>query len=212
MTTRFLGEYGKPVPGLLDVNQPDYPTMLARAMGTQNTVPGRMDPLISAGVTVDDYTLPEFWWLRRGMQGLWTGIQAAVAAQFGWVGIQGAPGVLTVCERIIIANEGAVVLNAEVGLNTTTPSGGAYFAAGCRDSRNGLGFQTATTGATRAAGALVAPFFPVKVSIPVGSTVVLEVPWVLTGAVFLSAQSRVLNTPIAASFQFRERALLPQEA
>lgn len=200
------------VPGLLDVNQPDYPQQIARAMGTQNTVPGRMDPLVSMGVQLDDFTLPEFWWLRRGLLGLWTGVQAAVAAQFGWVGIQGAVGTLTIVEQVVITNTGVAALPVQLGITAVTPSSGAYFACGVRDVRNGLGAQCATTGAVRAAGALSPSNFPVLVNVPAGNSVTVNVPWVLTGAVFLNAQSTVANVPIAASFSFRERGMLVQEA
>lgn len=202
---------GQHAPGILDVNQPGYPTQIARAFGVQNSVPGQLDPLVSIGVQLDDYTLPEFWWLRRGLLGVWGGNQAAVAGQFGWVGIQGSPGTLTVVDEIVLTNPGAASLQYLVGITTVTPSAGAYFPCGVRDTRGGTASQCATTGGARAAAALSPPAQQYLVSVPAGNSVCLRTPWVLTGALFLSAQAQTVNVAAQATFNFRERPILAQE-
>lgn len=198
-------------PGVLDVNQPDYPSQLAKVFGIQGSIPGELDYRVSVGVQLDDYTRPEYWWLRRGLLGIWGGNQAAVAAQFGWVGIQGSVGTLTVVDQLILNNPNGAALQYLVGITTVTPSAGAYFPCGVRDTRGGTASQCATTGGARAAAALTPPAQAFLVSVPANSSVALEVPFVLTGALFLSAQAQTVNLIAQATFLFRERAILQQE-
>lgn len=198
-------------PGVLDVNQPDYPAQIAKAFGVQGSLPGQLDYRVGVGIQLDDFTAPEFWWLRRGLLGIWGGNQAAVAAQFGWVGIQGAPGILTTVEQIVLTNPNAAALQYLVGITTVTPSAGAYFPCGVRDVRGGTSSQCATLGGARAAAALTPPAQAFLVSVPANSSVVLDTPFVLTGATFLSAQAQTLNVIAQATFLFRERTQLQQE-
>lgn len=200
------------VPGRLDQNQPDYASQVAKANGLQGTPPGHIDPTYGVGITLDDYTRPEFWWLRRGLLGLWGAIQTAVAAQTGWVGIQGAPGTLTIVRRTIVTNPTAAAQSVFLGLTFVTPSAGAYFPCPVRDSRGGSATQCATTGGARAAVAVTAPGTPLRLFVPPNSSVCVEVPFVLTGAAFLSAQCQTVNADFAANFEFEERTLLSSEA
>lgn len=200
------------VPGLLDQNQPDYASQVAKANALQGTPPGHLESTYGVGITLDDYTAPEFWWLRRGLLGFWGGLQAAVAAQAGWVGIQGAVGTLTIVKRTIITNPTATAQSVFVGLTTVTPSAGAYFPCPVRDTRGGSASQCATTGGVRASAANTAPTTPLRVFVPPTSSVVIEIPFVLTGAAFFSAQCQTLNADFAANIEFAERALLVSEA
>jgi len=200
-------------PGVLDQNQPDYASQLAKANGLQGTPPGHLESVYNVSLQLDDYTAPEFWWLRRGQLGLWAGFATAIAGQTGWVGIQGAVGMLTVVRRIILTNPTAVAQKVFVGLTTVTPSAGAYFPCPVRDTRGspGLATQCATTGGVRASAAVTPPGTPMRINVPAGSTVVIDTPFVLTGALFLSAQCQTANADFEANFEFAERPILPSE-
>lgn len=198
-------------PGELNVNQPDYASQVAKANGLQGSIPGHIDPTYNVGITLDDYTAPEYFWLRRGLLGMWGGIQAAVAAQAGWVGIQSAPNVLTVVDTLIVTNPTAAAQVVLYGLTTVTPSAGAYFPCPVRDVRGGTASQCATTGGVRASVANTAPGTPGRVVVPANSSLVVPVEFVLTGANFFSAQCQTLNADFSATIYFRERALLLSE-
>lgn len=196
--------------GELNVNQPDYASQVAKANGLQGSIPGHIDPTYQVGITLDDYTMAEFLWLRRSLMGVWAGLQAAVALQAGWIGIQGAPNVLTVIDQLVLVNTTVTAQLVFYGLTTVTPSAGAYFPCPTRDFRS-IASQCATTGGVRSSAANTAPGTPHRVLVPATNTVIVPVEYVLAGGGFFSAQCQTLNADFSASIQFRERPLLNSE-
>jgi len=205
------------MPAVLDQNQQDYASQLAKALGLQARIPGHLDPRIQVGLTLDDFTRPEFWNIRRGK--MWQG-HVALGAGVGFKAfaqLQGSAGTLCVVQRITISNLSAAVQTYQWGLSrwnatvTTTPG------ANSRDDRAGLSINNPacilTGGNTTAA-----PFQPKgQVQVGIGASEVIDCDMILTGkiavvdALAFSVACVTANVPLDVSFEWRERAILPSE-
>jgi len=201
---------------ILDQNQPDIPTQITKSLGMQGYVPAKIDPLIQLGIAVEDFTRPEFWILRRGRLlagGISTG---AVAGQLGFVYLQGAPGLLSIVERVEIFNRNAALQSIAVGYQAAAPAvGGAGARAQNRDSRNGFGSgipsQTLLNGGNNAAPTV--PTVYARALIGAGQLWVSDQPWVMTDAkTFLTfVNDLTVNQTLDVQVWWRERGLLDSE-
>lgn len=207
-------EWSREEGGLLDQNQQDYSTQVARALGIQGSVPGHVDPRVGVGIQIDDLREVEFQYLRRCTTAYFGSTVAAVAGQFGFSSIRGGNGNLTILEKCIIANTSAAALVFSCGIQGAFPSGVGAVAGTARDSRFGVGVLNtlaAVRGGTDAAP--VAPSLPFQVAVPAGQSVVLEPEIVLaSAAAFFSIIAGTVNLGFSVGWFWRERAQLNTEA
>lgn len=202
-------------PGLLDQNQQDYTTQIARALGVQGqSVPGKLDYRVGVGVQLDDFRAVEFQFLRRSTVAYFGSQVAAVAAQFGFSSIRGGNGTLVILERVIIANTSAADLAFDCGVMGSFPNGVGAVAGTARDTRFGVGtLNTLAVVRGGNAAAPVAPALPFRIAVPIGSSFELEPGIVLTSAsAFFSVIATTVNLGFSVSWFWRERPMLHTEA
>lgn len=209
--------FGPPVvavPGLLDQNQQAYAQQIAKAMAVQNTVPAKLDPLISVGIQLEDYSAPEFWWLRRAPLCVGGAAAGPIAAEKPWVQLEAAPGMLLVVEQIVVTNTSGGAHSVDIGL-AIGEGGGSVATTQLRDSRYFPGQPVSTT----RAGTSLVPIVPTGfiVALPNNSTTIIPVAFVLGSVVggppplALKVLGRAINTSMSVTFVLRERPLLPSE-
>jgi hypothetical protein len=210
---RVLGESG-----LLDLNQQDYPTQLNKALGLQVRPPGHIDTRVSVGIQLDDFTLPEFNYLRRlNLMSVFVGT-AAVAAQFPVIQvIANVPSSLLVVERIIVTNANAAVQTISWGWGGF--DGGVTVTPEARDSRNyqnpGAAYITKQNAAAPTAPNPNAGFVRLPVDatldIPINHVVTNPTKGFATSACFKIVGNQVF-TSLSVTILYRERVLLQQES
>jgi hypothetical protein len=198
------------VPALLDQNQQDYATQTAKALGLQSKIPGHLDPRFQLGITVDDWTKPEFQFLRRRQLWQGRGQRAPTAANFNYVCLPGVAGMLVTVTKIIIVNQNAAINASLIGLAVAN----AVMTLGTAAPRDGrLVGQTASS--IPYTGTAVGPITPAGKAIQTlaGQTTVLEVEYVLAvnAGTVLTVVDGVANQIIDVSFEWSERAILPSE-
>lgn len=203
-----INPFGPPAPGLLDVNQPEYSTQLTSALGLQTRVPGKLDRNVSVGIQLDDYTAPEFWWLRRGIRGYAGDARGATAAQFAFFALQCQPGSLLVVEKVYLTSHTSQYLS--IGIQAAQPAAAAAAAGTALDSR-----AQAQGGAARwvlsSNAAVTGPTVATRIYCAADAVVLYEPDAVITGGQWFSVISTTLNTEMAVSVVYRERTLLPSE-
>jgi len=202
------------VPGLLDQNQQDYTAQVGKALSIQGSVPGHVDPRLSTGIQVDDFTRPEFAYLRRlTLAYFGSNVPAGGAGLFGFSSIRGGSGKIVVVEKVLIGNPTAATIVFSCGVQGAFPSGVGAVAGTARDTRFGVGTLNTLAvvrGGTDAAP--VAPSLPFQVAVPAGATYCLEPQIVLVGVgSFFSIIAGTANVAISAAWFWRERAQLHTE-
>lgn len=118
----------------LDINQSAYATQLSRALALQQRVPQVLDRRIQAGVQVDDFTLPEFFWLRQGVLACQWVQTAAVAAENSFAEFTPAAGVITVLEGMWLMQGNAAASTIKFGYAIGNAVG-AITSGSARDDR-----------------------------------------------------------------------------
>lgn len=197
-------------PGVLDVNQQDYASQQSKALGIQVAVPGKLEPGLSVGVQLDDYTRPEFWWLRRGLRGYAGDARGAVAAQFGFFALQCLSGSVLVVEKILLTAQAAQYLN--MGLQAAQPAAGAATAGTVMDSRS-FGQGGSARWVLSSNAAVTGPVVGTRVWCPAGTLVTIDEPgFVVSGGNWFAVLSTVLNTEFSITVFYRERRLLETES
>lgn len=206
------------MPVVLDQNQQDYATQIARSFNLQSRIPGHLDSRLQMGFTVDDLTTAPFWHLRRGTS--WQAMRSApgVAAEKGWVQLSGSVGTLTLLYRAIVVNNtgGPLSFGYGVGAFKTGVIGGGTSTTDDRD------FSGVSPAAAAVADTDVAPVVPQSGYCVLASPSNYELPLgegvVLTGkansAGVVPAWSIVCNQ-INSAFDvvlfFKERPILDSE-
>jgi len=204
---------GVPAPGLLDQNQQDFTTQIARALGVQGVVPGKLDPLVGVGIQLDDFRALEYQFLRRTTCAYFGSQAAAVAAQFGFSSIRGGNGTLTVIDKIIIANTSAATLAFDCGIQGQFPSGVGNLPGTARDTRFGVAVLN-TLSVVRAGSdaAPVLPSIPYQISVPAGGSFEWDPGVVLSSAsAFFSVVAKTVNLGFSVAWFWRERPMLNTE-
>jgi hypothetical protein len=196
------------VPGRLDVNQQDYITQLNRALGLLGMPPGHLEPLFGMSFTLDDFSRPEFLWLRRGVL-LQTGELIAAAGAGTYATVQmSAPG----SAKMVVVESVTVSLSAAgtvmVGLSGLVALTNRTIAV--RDARatasSALVVSSGTPGGVTPAGSIA-------VFLQANTPFTIQGPWVLTGNPLLgfTVACQTQNTGMAYGITWSERSLLPQE-
>lgn len=203
-------------PGLRDVNQTDYSSQLTKSLGLQARVPSNLDPRVQVGITLDDYTLPEFWTMRNGSR--WSGYTTvgAFVAQRGWWTAQCAGGMMAVLESVTISHRFGAPLEFNYGLNLPEAGGaaGLYAAA---DDRNTFGLSNKSL--LIGGGTVAAPVVPPGgyIICPNDNNVTIYPNAVMTGVTVAGSIScwkivcALPNAAFTVSYSWRERATLPSE-
>jgi hypothetical protein len=197
-------------PGLLDLNQQDYPTQLNKALGLQVRPPGHIDPRVSVGVQLDDYTSPEYWWLRRGIRGYAGDARGATAAQYAFFAIQCLPGSVLVVEKLVISKDAAAEYLI-VGLQAAQPAAAAATAGTPTDSRAFGQGGAARWVLSSSVAVPTGPVIPTRIYCGAAQSVVLDTPFILTNGFWLSVICQAVNTSLGVTAFYRERRLLPSE-
>lgn len=198
-----------PPPPLVDVNQQDYSTQTTAALGLQVRVPGQLDRKIGLGVQLDDWTAPEFWWLRKGIRGYAGDARGGVAGQFTFFAIQCLPGSLLVVERVLVCAPNAAQY-VSYGIQAAQPAAAAAAAGTPMDSR-AFGQGAAARWVFSNNAAVTGPVVSTRMYLPAGVTVQFEPNAVVTNGNWFSVISAVVNTELAVTVYYRERPLLPSE-
>lgn len=208
-----------PEVGWMIQSQPELSEQAQRALDLKGQLPLQyVDPTLSLSIQADDYTRPEYWYLRRGNL---VGYRMFAAANAGFpsVGQFGniQRGSISVVEKIIVSNGTVAAIAFNIYLAATAiagfPSGG--FA---RDDRMkntfgaALGAGLCVSGAFSNAAAPVAPAGGVlSVVVPATSSLVLEVPYVLNGNLFWTIATQLVNGALDCTVLCRERSGLTSE-
>jgi hypothetical protein len=203
-------------PGLLDQNQQDYSTLVNRALQLQRNPPGRLDPTVQLGLTLDDLNEEEFAYLRRKYLFEASGQRALTAGQRAYIQLEPGRGTLTVVTSMQIFNNNAAVQALQVGMAIAN---GALTAVptSIRDDR----ISTFTSQAAVSTGSNAAPIAPTGMTVTLLQNTGIIIPccYVFTGgkgpaaAPFrcLSIVDTANANGITAAFTWTERTLLQTE-
>lgn len=166
---------------------------------------------IDYSLQVDDLTLPEFWWLRRG--GLYTfgGSLAASAGNNGAMEIRVTPGR---SDAIGIIDHVMVGCSATSGFNLQVKAGvlGPWFSGSPADDRLSARPSMLEGSLVNTAVAFGFTTGAKTVFCPSGSTVFIPGPWVLSGHLSLLVAANTSNIITTFACQWRERVKLATEA
>lgn len=195
--------------------------MLLRALGIQGDIPGDVSSVMSPGLTIDDFTRPEYWWLRRGQMFGTFGTVAALAGNFSLVQMRAPVAIgrtpsIAIIENVIVTNLNAAAQTVFVGLGV--PTGLTSTLGICKtDSRQ---FSSVLPGGisqfqieTFQVGVAINVFGQL-VRVPPAQSMVVPGTWILDneqGALGWIVTGQAVNASLTVSFQWRERPLLPQE-
>lgn len=206
--------------GMLAINQPEQSERFARVFGIKGDLPNICDPLLQLGLTLDDLTAAEYWWLRRGRIFDAGSSAVATALNYGkvFLGAPQATDSLAIVERITIINQFAGQQAFRIGMVFSVAST-ANANQKTRDSRNGIAGRGAfVVNAALGVGNDLVNAASLVVNAPQQSTIVVEGPWIVSGqnngGTQLSAlmvETDGLNQAIAATFTWRERQMLVEE-
>jgi hypothetical protein len=204
-------------PALLDNNQQDYATQLNKALGLQVRPPGHIDARLGVGIQLDDWTRPEFQFLRR--MNLYTvrGSVIAVAGQFPVMQlIANVPNSIIVVESALLFNNNGVAQTVSWGWGGF--DGGTTQTPDPRDSRNfgnpGSAYVTINTSAAPTAPSPVGG----QIQLAVNQTSVVDLNYVVVNPTKGFVNSPVfkllgntVNQTLNAVISYRERVLLQTE-
>jgi hypothetical protein len=217
--------------GELLIGQPEITERLMRALALKGDLPSYLGAELLPTVAVENLLQPEYAYLRRELR-LGAGTStAAVAAQFGWIGLVPKPGTraLAVIEKVIIVNSAAAVNVISFGL--TAPAigisqpvaGTAHLPLDDRAPRTDsftLNPQFAIASGTNVGGVFPGGLSQMRVDLPAGGILTIDNPGaVLTGKlvkdtgefVGFYVGSNLANVTMSASFIWRERNILASE-
>jgi hypothetical protein len=196
----------------LKIGTPDFGQMVQRGLRIKGLVPDTTDPRYNLGITVEDFTRPEFWWLRRGIWGAAGGNQGAVAGQQSFITLALPQRKLVVIEQIQIST--VIDTGFVVGFGPVAGGGGVVTANGADDralnSTGNPGTALLIVQGTAAAPTVPAGanFYNAFAKVPI----FVNTPIVMTGNSLNF--NLILNTALAAltwSIRWRERELYPEE-
>lgn len=208
--------------GLNLIGQPELSELVMRALALKGDLPQLCDPVYGLSLQADDWTLPEYQYLRR--MGRWQAGEgtAAVAAQFAyWVlGPRTLGRNLCVVERLLINNFSGTPFTFYVYLsqNAAVPGNGTI--ALPTDDRLNLGDLTSRGNFSIGVGNIAADAHPsgsAIITIPATTAFMLDAPYVLSGQRFggvatqLVVQHSQVNVQFHCTAWWRERSIQDTE-
>lgn len=191
---------------------------LYRALDVLPFLPGEIEQKIQLGVTLEDLTAPEYWFLRRGSLLCASAIiPAPGAGNFAGMQLNGpavAGGSLAVIEQVVIINSNAATATFQCGFGIA--GGGAVdITPNKRDDRLLSPFTPGAVCAFRPQtfAAAVAPSLGGSpyTTAAAGAQVTQDGPWVTVGNEPFVVRTGNANQSMYCSIFWRERAVQPQE-
>lgn len=201
--------------GYMFNGQPEYSEQAQRALDLKADLPLRfVDSGLSLSVQVDDFTRPEFAWLRRLRTWRNGGTVGPVAAQFSYATLNLTAGVaagtqLCVVDSVMISNQAAVALQYVIYLATPAVLGALINPQPADDRLTGR--PVFECRGNSAAAAPVSLYSQVTFNIQAGDVQIIPGPWVLTGNAMLVVQNTTLNSALQVGFFWRERLMMSSE-
>ena len=197
------------------IGQAELGEQAVRALELKGEIPRLVSPSLDWSINAEDFTNPEFLWLRRMGRYIAGADQIAVAAQFNIVQIGrptgGDRGALAVIEEIFIGNKAAVANDYRTYLSPYPGAGAFTGIPGNVDDRQ-ANVQSNYQVFAGAVGALPAPVNgSTLTNIPAGGSFRVPVQYVLTGQQILNITNAGVNQPMLVWVRFRERLLLTSE-
>jgi hypothetical protein len=204
-------------PALLDNNQQDYATQLNKALALQVRPPGHVEATVGLGIQLDDWTRPEFQFLRRSNLYSIRAQQPAVAGQFAVAQMfANVPNTIIVLEAMLLSNNNALAQSISWGWGGF--DGGVTQTPDPRDSRNfgnpGSANVTINTAAAPAAPQPAAGF----IQLAGNGNQVIDLNYVIcnptknfvTSPLF-KVRALEVNVTLSVTFFYRERVMLQTE-
>lgn len=202
----------------VDVNQLDYSSLLTSALNLQRRMPGDLEPTLNASIQLDDWTLPEFWSLRKGTAWQKYVTLGAVALQKSFVQVLGGQGMVTILERVVVVNPTGVGQTFIYGITAFEAAAGGGFVGPMDDRYWGASSPgTLITGSTAVAPSVGNQGYAVvpagaTADIPLGRGVVLTGTPNAAGVVPVwKIVNNVVNVGVDVVLFWRERPILPSE-
>jgi hypothetical protein len=200
---------------LLPVGVPEYQERLMRALDIKGDIPQELRAQLQPVFVAEDFTQPEFFWLKRGRSFQCFSGVAAVAGQNPVVELQavtGNPDVLAVIDRIIISNPGAAAITVRFGLNTVRQVAGAVTPTATDERQLGqaAAYRVFTGNVVYANNAAQMGF-----DLATRQSAIIPGPWILsgfgTGAGCFGVYADALNVGLQVGVSWRERQLYQTE-
>lgn len=210
------------------LGQPDLAEQLMRSLALKGALPSYCGAEFEPSITVEDFTRPEFLFMRRMVRISQGRRLPAVAAQFSQAILypqSGAPRTLCVCESVVIGNPNATAIN--IGVQVGSPNIAVTKAVGVgsypHDER-AWSFNAAyvpsfaLVNATNVASLIDTAALPFN--LPGNTSLVIPMSAVLTAKDITSTPSNLgvmlacsaVNTAIDIGFTWRERTILGSES
>jgi len=193
----------------LQVGQQDLSETMFRALRIKGQLPKLIDPRFNVSIQGEDFTKPEYWWLRRGILGYVGDFVGAVAGQFSFIDLSIAQRRLSVIESIVLTNRNGAAASYRFGFGAAVAVGGTNGNQPRDDRTAGRAITTLMTSGTNAAP-LLGPndFF---ISLAPGTSIVIPGPYIMTGIQNFHCIMMVVNQELMCHFNLRERELYPEE-
>lgn len=206
--------------GYLLLGQTELAEQTMRALELKGDLPQLVDPRFQLGITVVDWTAPEYLWLKRTLS---TTYRLAIAAGVGFPSVaqltlSGLRPYVAAIDMIVLSNTTVAAIQYNVYLAAASTV--AFNLGGsARDDRMrpnlaaALGAGGLLAGVSNTAAAPTAPAAgPLVLTSPANSTTVFEIPFVITGLSFFTVATVLNNTALEVSVVCRERPGVTTEA
>jgi hypothetical protein len=192
--------------GYLKVGGPDYPDLMMRSLRLKGQLPELILPAMQVGFTLEDFTRPEYWWLRRGTRWYTGSSVGAVAAQVGFGQLVVPNNRIAIVESFVA---GAVPATRFSFRNGGGLAGGANISINGADSRNSqVSAPESFAIGTNVAGILQGDFI---MQAGANGIVSLPFPMIVVGPFILSVIAGTVNQAIDVAISWRSRELQPEE-
>jgi hypothetical protein len=213
--------------GNLLIGQSELGEQTMRALELKGDLPQLVDPRYQLGINVDDWTLPEYRWLRRQLRCVYPmdSIAGAGTNVIQWRLPSGGPRALVVLERMLLTNSTAAVHDYQFYFTTTSVASFVSGAMAVDDRQkaviaNPIGNGMLICGLINTGAPPTGPGAGTCiVSIPASTTIEIKLDWILTQGLdagnslpyIFTVAGTVAALPMRAVLFTRERALLDAE-
>jgi hypothetical protein len=191
-----------------------------RAWGIQGQLPALAEARVQVGISADDLTAAEYWWLRRGKRVMADCQIAASAANFSTFAVQAKPGnigqVMLVIEKLCFYNATGVLQQIRWGVGPAGVQVSTFFDLQFMDDRQAGSpstfFSQGSDNTSAVSNFPGAPNTYMNMVAGIGAAVIFDnLNIILTGNQTLTIQSSAINLPLHANVFGRERILNPAE-